>query len=170
MTLLMRPATLTDSGLLKELGYSIYPAHFKHMWNSESELNDYLECEYSLSVLELSLRDNNISWYVAEIEQPIGFAKLTWKATISETDISGVLLNKLYLDPTKTNKNYGQLMFERIIDLVRSNGQNFLWLEVLEQNKRACRFYKKQGMQDIKDIVFETTTQRSTLKIMGMRI
>ncbi len=33
--------------LLHELGYSIYRAHFKQMWVSESEMNDFLEsCDY----------------------------------------------------------------------------------------------------------------------------
>ncbi|HFZ8993522.1 TPA: N-acetyltransferase family protein [Citrobacter freundii] len=170
MSLVIRQATLADSVLLKELGYSIYSAHFKHMWNSEAELNHYLEGEYSLSVLEKSLRDRNVSWYVADSEGPMGFAKLTWQATIPGTDISGVLLNKLYLSPATTNKNYGQLMFATITDLARRNGGDFLWLEVLEQNERAYRFYKKQGMQYIKDIIFETVSQQSTLKIMGMHI
>ncbi|MDV0328647.1 GNAT family N-acetyltransferase [Enterobacter hormaechei] len=111
-----------------------------------------------------------MSWYIAEIVQPISFAKLTWQATIPNTDISGVLLDKLYLAPTKTNQHYGQLMFKKVIDLARSDGKKFLWLEVLEQNEHAHRFYKKQGMQYISDIVFETESQRSILKIMGMCI
>ena len=170
MSLVIRQATLADSALLKELGYRIYPAHFKHMWKSESELDNYLECEYSLPVIEQNINDKNISWYIAEIDQPIGFAKLTWQATIPNTDINGVLLDKLYLAPTKTNQHYGQLMFKKVIDLARSNGKKFLWLEVLEQNERAHRFYKKQGMQYISDIVFETESQRSILKLMGMCI
>ncbi|MEG5422016.1 GNAT family N-acetyltransferase [Enterobacter hormaechei] len=59
------------------------------------------------------------------------------------TDSSGVLLDKLYLAPTKTNQHDVQLMFKKVIDLARSNGKKFLWLEVLEQNERAHRFYKK---------------------------
>ncbi|WP_331251474.1 GNAT family N-acetyltransferase [Enterobacter hormaechei] len=59
--------------------------------------------------------------------------------------MSGVLLDKLYLAPTKTNQHYGQLMFKKVIDLARSDGKKFLWLEVLEQNEHAHRFYKKQG-------------------------
>lgn len=170
MSLIIRQATLADSGLLNELGYRIYPAYFKHVWKSESELDNYLEGEYSLSVIEQNINDENISWYIAEIDQPIGFAKVTWQATIPNTDISGVLLDKLYLAPTKTNQHYGQLMFSKVIDLARSNGKKFLWLEVLEQNERAQGFYKKQGMKYISDIVFETNSQRSILKLMGMCI
>lgn len=57
MPLVIRQATLADSVLLKELGYRIYPAHFKHMRQSESGLYNYLECEYSLPVIEQNIND-----------------------------------------------------------------------------------------------------------------
>ena len=57
MPLVIRQATLADSVLLKELGYRIYPAHFKHMWQSESGLYNYLDCEYSLPVIEQNIND-----------------------------------------------------------------------------------------------------------------
>ncbi|WP_341271676.1 GNAT family N-acetyltransferase, partial [Enterobacter roggenkampii] len=69
---------------------------------------------------------------------------------------SHVLLNKLYLDPAETGKHYGQDMFNKIIDMARSRGKNSLWLEVLEQNVGAYRFYQKQGMLCIKNVLFET--------------
>ncbi|MBV4365248.1 GNAT family N-acetyltransferase [Erwinia phyllosphaerae] len=168
MPLQLRKATLADAILLNELGYSLYLAHFRHMWMSESDMNDFLEREYSLSTLEQSLKKPGMSWYVVETDRPIGFAKFTWESTIPDTKISGVLLNKFYIDPTETGKGYGQLIFNKIIDLVRTKRKDFLWLEVLEQNERACNFYNKQGMRYIKDIIFKTASQQSVLKIMGM--
>ena len=94
--------------------------------------------------------------------------KVTWEAMIPETVKQGVLLNKLYLDPAETGKNYGQVMFNEIIDMARSKGKTYLWLEVLEQNAGAFRFYQKQGMLCLKDVVFATASQQSILRIMGM--
>lgn len=170
MTLSIREADLTDLVLLNELGYNIYRSHFSHMWISEFEMNIFLEDEFSYSTLEKSLQDPSISWYLAEAEYPIGFAKVTWESLIPGTSISGVLLNKLYLNPTETGKNYGKLMFEKFIVLAKIRGKKYLWLEVLEQNERAYRFYEKQGMLHIKDTVLITASQKSTLKIMGMTI
>ncbi|MEC5321540.1 GNAT family N-acetyltransferase [Brenneria populi subsp. brevivirga] len=81
-----------------------------------------------------------------------------------------MFLNKLYFNPTETSKRYGQLMFEKITELARCSGKNFLWLEVLEQNERACKFYNKQGMWYIKDTIFKTASQQSILKIIGISI
>lgn len=170
MTLSIREADLVDLVLLNELGYKIYRSHFSHMWISESEMNGFLDAEYSYPTLEKSLQDPGTSWYLAEANYPIGFAKVTWKSVIPETTISGVLLNKLYLNPTETGKNYGKMMFEKFVVLAQSRGKKYLWLEVLEQNERAYRFYEKQGMLYIKDTVLKTDSQQSTLKVMGMTI
>lgn len=166
----IRDADLTDSGILNELGYNIYRSHFSHMWISESEMNVFLDAEYSYPALEKSLQDPSTSWYLAEAHHPIGFAKIIWESCIPETSISGVLLNKLYLIPTETGKNYGKMMFERFIAIAQNRGKKYLWLEVLEQNERAYRFYEKQGMLHVKDTVLSTASQQSTLKIMGMPI
>ncbi|WP_234480265.1 N-acetyltransferase [Erwinia sp. S38] len=61
-------------------------------------------------------------------------------------------------------------MFKKFIELAQSRGKKYLWLEVLEQNERAYRFYEKQGMVHIKDTVLRTASQESILKVMGMTI
>ncbi|MCU6425775.1 GNAT family N-acetyltransferase [Enterobacter sichuanensis] len=170
MMLRIRQATVADSTLLSELGYRIYPAHFQHLWVSGAEMKDFLAAEYAPSVLQQSLTESPVSWFVAETDRPVGFMKATWEATIPETDKQGVLLNKLYLDPAETGKNYGQVMFNTIIDLARNRGKNYLWLEVLEQNAGAYRFYQKQGMLCLKNVLFETASQQSILRIMGMSL
>ena len=144
MTLRIRQATGADSTLLSELGYRIYPAHFQHLWVSDAEMTAFLDAEYTPSVIEQSLSESHVSWFVAETDRPVGFMKVTWDAMLPETDKRGVLLNKLYLDPAETGKHYGQDMFNKIIDMARSRGKDSLWLEVLEQERtgstrsRAC--------------------------------
>ena len=170
MTLQMRQATLADAMLLSELGYRSYRAHFKHLWVSESELNQFLADEYSLPALEQSLQDRRVCWYVTETDRPIGFAKVTFETTIPDTDISGVLLSKLYLDPAETSKGYGERMFATIKARARDTGARFLWLEVIEQNERACHFYNKLGMEHIKSTLFTTASQQSVIRIMGLSL
>lgn len=170
MALRIREADLTDLALLNKLGFGIYRAHFQHMWISEAELNDFLDAEYGYPTLEQSLQDPGTSWYLAEASTPVGFAKITWESVIPQTSVSGALLNKLYLHPTATGKHYGKLMFEECVMRAQKRGKKYLWLEVLDQNERAYRFYETQGMQHIKDIAFKTPSQQSMLKIMGMAI
>ncbi|MRE92177.1 GNAT family N-acetyltransferase [Enterobacter bugandensis] len=129
----------------------------------------FLDAEYTPAVIEQSLSESPVSWFVAETDRPVGFMKVTWDAMLPETDKRGVLLNKLYLDPAETGKHYGQDMFNKI-DMARSRGKDYLWLEVLEQNAGAYRFYQKQGRLCIKNVLFETASQQSILNIMGMSL
>lgn len=170
MILTIRKAHLADSSLLHKLGFEIYSAHFKHLWVSQSEMNDYLIHEYSPPVLELSLEDPRVCWYVAETDRPVGFTKITWKSKIPDTEVSGVLLNKLYLASGVTGKNYGKRIFEHIASLARQRGEEFLWLEVLEHNERARKFYDNLGFRHIKDTTLQTASQQSILHIMGITL
>jgi len=170
MTVTIRPATLNDLPLLSQFAPQIYRHHFAYQWISDSELDEFLEAEYAESVLMADLSDPGVCWFVAHTDSLIGFAKLTWDSVIPDTDLSGVLLNKLYLDPNATGKQHGKILFEAMVQQAREREQTFFWLTVLEQNPRARKFYEKQGMQFIKEAVFKTESQQSTLHIMGMAI
>lgn len=170
MVLKIRKAHLADSALLHKLGFEIYSTHFKYLWVSQSEMTDYLVHEYSLPALELSLKVPGICWYIAETDQPVGFAKITWASKIPDTEMFGVLLNKLYLASSATGKNYGKLIFDHIVSLARQRGEGFLWLEVLERNERARKFYENLGFRFIKETKLQTASQQSLLHILGLNI
>ena len=170
MTVTIRPFTLTDAPLLSQLAPKIYREHFAHLWHSVEEMNAYLESEYSEPILSASLKDPAVCWFVAHSDSPIGFAKLSWESVIPETNLSGVILNKLYLDPRMTGKHYGSVIFEHMVREAKAQGKTFFWLEVLEQNPRARKFYEQQGMQFIKNQIFKTESQQSIIHIMGMDI
>ncbi len=170
MSINIRIAQPKDARLLRRLAFNLYPAHFKHLWFSEREMNAYLESEFSLSSLNFRLKDPSVCWFIAETDKPVGFAKLTWINTIPETAVSGVSLDRLYLAPDATGKQFGTIFFKEIISISQKKGMTFLWLQVREQNCRARQFYEVAGMRHIKDAFFRTESQVSRLHIMGMDI
>lgn len=170
MSISIRIAQPKDASLLRSLAFNIYPAHFRHMWLCESEMHAYLESEFSLSSLNLKLNDPAVCWFVAETDKPVGFAKLTWINTIPETTVTGVSLDRIYLAPDATGKQFGRTFFKEIIVIAQKKGMTFLWLQVREQNCRARKFYEVAGMRHITDAFFKTTSQVSRLHIMGMDI
>ncbi|ERH67132.1 MULTISPECIES: GNAT family N-acetyltransferase [Pantoea] len=170
MEFTIRNAQPDDAELLHQLGRMTYSAHFKHMWVSEAELDEFIDKEYGLAELRSSLVAPNESWLIAETNKPIGFAKVTWNTPVPDSGMSGAQLNKLYLNPQETGKNYGRRMFESIIHAARDKQEGYLWLEVMGENVRARKFYEAFGMQHIKDIPFITASQQSILQILGMVI
>lgn len=170
MTVYLRRAGMKDAPTLSKIGDSFYRAHFRQWWISESEMGEFLASEYALPAVEKSLADPGVYWLLAQTDSPVGFAKITWDSAIVDTGIAGVLLNKLYLSPDATGKHYGKQIFDKVIKLAQTRGESFLWLEVLAQNERAIKFYDRQGLQHIKDEIFESASQQSIVRIMGMPI
>ncbi len=170
MSINIRIAQPIDASLLRKLAFNIYPAHFRHMWLSDQEMNTYLESEFSLRALNYGLNDPKVCWFIVEEDQPVGFAKLTWFKTIPGTAISGVSLDRFYLAPKATGKRIGKQVFEEIIATAQKQEQRFLWLSVREKNDSARKFYEASGMRYITNSEFKTELQISNLHIMGMVI
>ncbi|WP_312743090.1 GNAT family N-acetyltransferase [Cedecea neteri] len=166
----IRKARLEDVPLLATLGSESYRHHFERHWVSAEELQAFIEEEYAPQTLAESLACPEVSWFIAEVEKPVGFAKMSWNRPVPEQSFSGALLNKLYLAPGETGKNYGKLIFGEMLQLAQQREQNYFWLEVLEGNEGARRFYEAQGMRHLTSETFSSATQTSTLHILGKSI
>ncbi|WP_145513937.1 GNAT family N-acetyltransferase [Yersinia massiliensis] len=166
----IRKAYSGDAELLNEMAYSSYTHHFSHLWHKHEDLQAFLSQEYSLSVLQQSLQSNTCSWFIAQDTNPVGFAKVSWHCSMGERGPVGTLLHKLYFLPGETGKGYGETLFAEIVSMAQRRGETFLWLEVLDGNPQAYRFYIRQGLVHIEDTIFSIATQLNTLHIMGKHI
>ncbi|WP_342322658.1 GNAT family N-acetyltransferase [Kosakonia sp. BYX6] len=166
----VRKANTDDAALLSEMGYASYTHHFAPLWREKSELAAFLQQEYSLPVLQKSLQSEASSWFIALAPAPVGFAKVSWHCAVEDNGPAGTLLHKLYFLPGETGKGYGEQVFAQMVRLAKKRGETFFWLEVLDANPQARRFYTRQGLAHIKDVVFSTPSQQSTLHILGRHI
>lgn len=166
----IRVAQPEDARLLSEMGNRSYRYHFSHLWASPAELDAFIAQEYAVEVLTHSLADKASRWIIAVADKPVGFAKYSCHQPVGPTGPTGTLLHKLYLMPEETGKGYGERMVDEVIRLAQAEGDRWLWLEVLAGNPQARRFYQRLGMQHLKDTLFTTTSQQSTLHIMGMEL
>ncbi|HDE0991910.1 TPA: GNAT family N-acetyltransferase [Klebsiella pneumoniae] len=76
----------------------------------------------------------------------------------------------IYLMPGKTGHRYGEHIFHAVETRAKTAGESWLWLEVLAANPAARRFYERQGMQHIRDTIFHSASQQSTLHILAKPI
>ncbi|MEX9951735.1 GNAT family N-acetyltransferase [Providencia rettgeri] len=164
---ILRKATKHDALLLHKIGTESYMHHFATLWNSQNELNSYLNQEYSTTKITEDLNQQHIDWYVIENRSPIGLVKLTYHSCIPETNLVGTLLNKLYFSPGATGKGYGKTVFRFIEALSKQQGDSLLWLDVLASNTRAMAFYQSNDMHILKEMLFTSETQKSLEYIMS---
>ena len=66
-------------------------------------------------------------------------------AAIRPDHASGPFLDNFHVDPHCRSGGFGFKMFEEIRARLRARGTTRLWLEVMEDNLRARRFYARQG-------------------------
>ncbi len=165
--LTVRKAEIADAALLSEMGYASYRHHFAPLWREPAELEAFLRQEYSPAVIEQSLQSEAGSWFIAQNAAPVGFAKVSWHRAVDEHGPAGTLLHKLYLLPGETRKGYGEQLLAEIERLAQQRGERFIWLEVLDANPNARRFYHRLGFKHLKDTLFSTASQQSTLHILG---
>lgn len=163
----IRKAGVDDAALLSEMGYASYCHHFAHLWHEKNELQAFLRQEYSVTALQQSLQEEESCWFIAGDPSPVGFAKVSWHRAIDGESLAGTLLHKLYFLPGKTGQGYGEALFAEVVRMAQSRGETFFWLEVLDANPHAHRFYLRQGLTPIKETLFCTPSQQSTLHILG---
>ncbi|PHM44837.1 GNAT family acetyltransferase [Xenorhabdus mauleonii] len=151
-----------------------YRFHFTDLWLDKEELEKYIAEQCSVDTIFTSLNTPEHKWFIAETDainsNVIGFSKIITNQTIPDENIIGLYLHKLYLIPHLTGKNYGEQLFDHVVTLGQEWGQKWLWLEVLEKNKYAIKFYAKKGMTWQKDILFSSSKQQSTLHIMTKKL
>ncbi|WP_340610145.1 GNAT family N-acetyltransferase [Xenorhabdus bharatensis] len=164
--LTIREATIKETQQLSQMIEESYRFHFSHLWQDEDELEEYISEQSSLTEIANSINIPNHKWFIAETSRPIGFIKIAVDKTIPDSELTGLYLHKLHLLPRLTGKNYGQQMFDYIEKLGQEQNQKWLWLEVLESNKQARKFYEKNAMKWFRDIIFTSPKQQSTLHIM----
>ncbi|MGY6031524.1 N-acetyltransferase family protein [Phytobacter sp. AG2a] len=169
--LTINKAHVHDAPLLHEMGCASYHYHFAHLWQEKGELTNFLEQEYSLHALQESLQNDNCCWLIARNDsEPVGFAKFSWHHPVNPQGPAGTLLNKLYFLPHATGKGYGEVVFNDVIQRAKAHGETFFWLEVLDANVQARRFYERQGLIHLHDTVFSSPSQQSTMHILGKSI
>ena len=168
--LTIRQACPEDAPQLSAMGYASYHHHFAHLWRDADELALFLKQEYAEDALRRSLADATQHWLIAEAPSPVGFAKYSYQQRMADDGKIGTLLHKLYLMPGKTGHRYGEHIFHAVETRAKTAGESLLWLEVLAANPAARRFYERQGMKHIRDTIFHSASQQSTLHILAKPI
>lgn len=163
----IRQANIADIEQLQQTGRETYRHYFAELWQSQAELEVFLDNDFSLDVLQSGVNDPHQHWWLASEGPTVaGFAKVHYDQPIPDSEFSGAMLCKLYLQPDAKSRGLGYRLFDHAEQQAVSRQQRFLWLTVLQSNTSAIAFYQRQGMEIHAASAYVTETQTTPLWIM----
>ena len=86
-------------------------------------------------------------FYFAQLnDENIGYLKInTGEAQTEKQEKNALEIERIYVLNEYHGKNVGQILYQKALEIANQNSNDFVWLGVWEENKRAIRFYEKNG-------------------------
>lgn len=136
----------SDVDLLVSISRDTFTETFAS-FNSEENMKQYLEAEFSKSKLAMELQNAFSEFYFVSFDkQVVAYLKLNFGPAQTELqDERSMEIERIYVLKEFQRKNLGQLLFNKAFEIARRRNIEYIWLGVWEENRRAIQFYKKNG-------------------------
>ena len=138
----IKKAETGDIPLIRELTFRVWPQTYASILSQE-QIDYMLEMMYSEASLKKQMTEDGCQFiFVYENGNPVGFA------SYSEEEAKRWKLNKIYVLQNQQGKGTGKYMINYIIDEIKKQHANSLFLQVNRYNN-AKTFYDKLGFTEI---------------------
>lgn len=161
-------ASMRDLPVIQRLGIETYRQHFSAIWSKQG-LEDFVERDFSdLALAESLTVPEQTCWML--VNEPggeeIGFVKINWQQPDSLEGSIGAELQKIYFLKRATGKGYGLQAMQVVFDHARQRGETSIWLDVLNSNTGASRFYLRLGFKALGEVPFKTDISDVGMTVM----
>ncbi len=159
----VRKITTVDIIELQKIGKLTFAETFSS-GNSEENMREYLENEFSTEKLTAELTDQNAEFYFAELDgKTIGYLKVNVGQSQTEIkDKNALEIERIYVLKEFYGKKVGQVLYNKAIELAKEKNLENVWLGVWEKNPRAIRFYEKNGFVAFDKHIFKLGNDEQT--------
>lgn len=143
----LQPIKEKDHKKLFNLMQEIYPPAYSHFWKDQGAW--YLELCYTIDNLKKELaRERSHYFFIQWNNETIGILKYDFPFSPREIEIPNAMkLHRLYLHPSTHGKGIAPKIMTYLEEIAKSNGLDSIWLEAMERQEQAKRFYHKMGYQ-----------------------
>ena len=163
--------TLPDLGMLRELAVQTFTDTFVSL-NSVENMTAYISEAFHPQKLAFELEQPNSQyWLVFAGDKPAGYLKVNTGS--SQTDLkeeNTLEIERIYVQKDFQQLGIGRLLMEKAYTIAKENGLASVWLGVWEENKKAIRFYEKNGLRKTGQHVFFLGVERQNDLIMKKEI
>ena len=138
----IKKAEIDDIPLIRELTFRVWPQTYASILSQE-QIDYMLEMMYSEFSLKNQMTKDGCQFIIVyENGNPVGFA------SYSEEETHRWKLNKIYVLQNQQGKGTGKHMINYIIEEIKKQNANSLYLQVNRYNN-AKSFYEKLGFAEI---------------------
>ena len=136
----IRRITENDIRKLQEIGKQTFFETFSAE-NSENNMINYLETEFSTEKLSCELRNQSSLFYFAESDKNvIGYLKINFGEAQSEMkNINALEIERIYVLKEFLRKGVGQKLLDMAIKKAKELKKDYVWLGVWEHNSPEFR-------------------------------
>ena len=156
-------ASSGDLATLQEISKRTFVETFAAS-NSESDMQQYLNVNFSVDKLGAELSNENSQFYIAwDEDSAIGYLKVN--AAQAQTELRedhSLEIERIYLLDAYQGKSLGQLLYDKAVEIAVQQGKTSVWLGVWEENVKAIRFYEKNGFVSFGTHVFKMGDDEQT--------
>ncbi len=168
MSMQIITADPSNAATISSIGKKAFRETFGHLFNSKSELFDYLEYTYDPVKISRSLRkDGNVHFLAYLNNNPAGFAKVKRFSLNPQIEsVSQMELQKIYVLPEYQGSGIGQSLMYEVLKLSKEINPDYIWLDTHISNERAIGFYEKNGFVKSGKYFFTIGTQVFEYNVM----
>lgn len=169
--ILTRKAGAEDVALLQQIGRQTFSETFAAS-NSEENMRQYLAEGFAAEKLLAELANPDSQFYFAEWNnEAIGYLKVnTGQSQTELQDQAALEIERIYVLQDFHGKKVGQVLYEKALDIAKQAGFRYVWLGVWEENKRALRFYEKNGFVAFDKHIFRLGDDEQTDIMMKLEL
>lgn len=151
--LLLQNIKLENHSELMALMGRIYPPPYKHLWKKE-DCSWYLNKCYGLTNLKKEINNTNAFYYfVISNSKTVGILRLVINQPLKEfPNQLTTYLQRIYLNKETQGRGIAQQLFNWVEKMAKENNNKYIWLEAMDTQDQALKFYTKQGYKAINNM------------------
>jgi ribosomal protein S18 acetylase RimI-like enzyme len=156
---------------LQEISRQTFRQSFAAM-NTEENMNYFLQHHYSEEKLSHEIKNPDSRFFFAKNKDSvIGYLKVNRSGaqTVLRND-NGLEIERIYIDEAFKGLGIGGLFIDKAIESAKKFKATYIWLGVWEHNKRAIRFYEKNGFIPYSSHIFKLGDDEQTDLLLKMML
>jgi len=132
--------------------------------NSMQDMQQYMTEHFSIPRLTDMLRHKDSVFYASFCDSKItGYIKINFHQEQTEWKYeNGCEIERIYVRQPFQGYGIGAALLEKALDNARQRAAAYIWLGVWEHNRKAIRFYERNGFTAVGTHVFRLGTDEQT--------